>query len=81
MDRFAEAEATGDVKAVMETKGVGKSQGYDLTKETRKDKKADQKQQALEWYADGVLPEEISNRFCGKPTERTIWRWLGKQDF
>ena len=42
MHRIQQAEAKGDVKTVMETKGIGKSQAYDLTRDTRTQAKADQ---------------------------------------
>ena len=67
MQRIQDAEDTGDVKAVMETKGVSKRTAQRQTKGKRNDKKAEQKQQALDWYAkDGVPVAEISKRFGEK---------------
>ena len=71
----------GDVKALAESTGQSERTAYRQTQEVQKGKKQKQKQQAFDWYAKGVTPAEISNRFGGKPTARTVFRWLEEQDF
>ena len=65
MDRIRQAEATGDVEAVMETKGVGKSQAYELTKETRKQEIADRDAEIHRRYdgGDGETQQGIADAF------------------
>ena len=43
IDRIRDAEKTGDVQAIMETKDVGKSQAYEITKDTRPQRTANKK--------------------------------------
>ena len=63
MDRIKEAEETGDVQAVMETKGVAKSQAYELTKETRSQQtvseKADRDAQIIALHQQGESQRAI----------------------
>ena len=51
----AEAEAidTGDVQAIMETKGVAKSQAYEVTKETRSQQKVERDAQVITLWDNG----------------------------
>ena len=57
MDRIKVAVETGDVQAIMETKDVGKSQAYELTKDTRPqrtaNKKADRDAQVIALWDNG----------------------------
>ena len=75
------AEAEGDVQALVAGAGVLKSAAYRNTEHTRKQNKAEKKQQALALYADGLSFDEISAHFDGKPSERTIRRWVEDADF
>ena len=59
MDRIKSAEETGDVQAVMETKAIGKSQAYEVTKETRQQEKADRDAQVLALHQQGKNKSEI----------------------
>ena len=59
MDKIRIAEETGDVQAVMETKDIGKSQAYELTKETRKQQIADRDANILELHHNGKSYREI----------------------
>ena len=43
ISRIKDAKETGDVQAIMETKGIGKSQAYELTKDTRPQRTANKK--------------------------------------
>ena len=59
MDKIAEAEASGDVKAVMEAKGVGKSQAYDQTKDTRAQQKNERDAEIVALHQQEKNPTEI----------------------
>ena len=76
-----DAEAEGDVQALVEGAGVSKSAAYRNTERKRKQDKAAAKQQALALYADGLSFDAISAHFGGKPSERTIRRWVEAADF
>lgn len=75
------AEAEGDVQTLVAGAGVSKSTAYRNTEPKRKQDKAAKKQQALALYADGLSFGEISAYFGGKPSERTIRRWVEDADF
>ena len=53
MDKIQEVEVTGDVKAVMETKGVSERTAYRQTKATRSETKADRDAEIHKRYAGG----------------------------
>ena len=61
-----EAIENGDVQAVMETKGVSKSQAYELTKDTRSQLNADRDAQVLTLHQQGKNKSEI-HRETGVP--------------
>ena len=71
MDRIQDAEATGDVKAVMETHDVGKSQAYDLTKETRVQQNAEKNAELLS-KAEELLHKGMSQRGAAKALNITL---------
>ena len=71
MDRIQDAEATGDVKAVMETHDVGKSQAYDLTKETRAQQNAEKNAELLS-KAEELLHKGMSQRGAAKALNITL---------
>lgn len=75
------AEAEGDVQALVAGAGVSKSAAYRNTEGKRKQDKAAEKQQALALYADGLSLAEISAHFGGKPSQRTIRRWVEDAGF
>ena len=75
------AESEGDVQALVERAGVSKSAAYRNTEDPRQQNKAAAKQQALTLHADGLAFAEISAHFGGKPSERTIRRWVEAADF
>ena len=61
MQQIQHAEDTGDVKAVMDTQDLGKSQAYEITKKARQQEKADKDAELLS-KADGLLSEGMSQR-------------------
>ena len=79
MDRIAQAEATGDVKAVMETKGVSERTARHQTQETRKQSKAELQQEALTLYAQGQSFREIGKALNKAPN--TIKSWCQTAQF
>ena len=70
-----------DVEKVAERDGVSQSTAYLKTVGSRKLSKAETKQQALALYANGISLDEISAGFGGKPTARTIRRWVAALEF
>ena len=62
MDRIRDAEKTGDVQAVMETKGVARSQAYEITKKSRSQRNADRDAQILALHDDGHSQLEIERQ-------------------
>ena len=66
MERIQSAEKTGDVKAVIEAKGISKSQAYEITKETRKQSKAERDKKIIELHQQGLNKSEI-HRKTGVP--------------
>ena len=85
MDRIRQAEATGDVKSVMETKGVGKSQAYEETKDVREVKDAEIKARASQLYSNGAdndtIIETLKAEFGKEVTTRTLQRWRKDDKF
>ena len=75
------AEAEGDVQTLVAGAGVSKSTAYRNTEGKRKQNKKEAKQKALALYADGLSFAEISAHLGGKPSERTIRRWVEAADF
>ena len=65
MGRIAEAEASGDVQAVMETKGVSQRTAERQTKEVRKQTKAERDAEIHRRYdgGDGETQQEIADAF------------------
>ena len=59
MQQIADAEQSGDVDAVMETKGVGKSQAYKDTEASRAQQKADRDARILELHNTGISQRAI----------------------
>ena len=62
ISRIKDAKETGDVQALMETKAIGKSQAYEVTKETRQQEKADRDAQVLALHQQGKNKSEISRQ-------------------
>ena len=85
MDRIRQAEAIGDVKAVMETKGVSERTAYEQTKDTRKGKDADIKTRASQLYSNGAdndtIIETLKAEFEKQVTPRTLQRWRKEEQF
>ena len=59
MDRIKVAVETGDVQAIMETKAIGKSQAYEVTKEARQQEKSDRDAQIIALHQQGKNKSEI----------------------
>ena len=59
MQQIADAEQNGDVQAVMDAKGVGKSQAYKDTESTRKKSKEDRDARILELHDTGISQRAI----------------------
>ena len=79
MERIQQAEQTGDVKAVMETKGVGKTHAYESTKEKRKESKAARDAEIIRLHREGMNPTEVERQLKQnglKASRRTIYRIL-----
>ena len=70
-----------DVKTVAERDGVSERTVYRKTVGSRKLNNAETKQQALALYSNGISLDEISAGFGGKPTARTIRRWVAELEF
>ena len=85
MDRIQEAEASGDVQAVMETKGVSKRTAQRQTKDVRKGKGADIKARASQLYTAGAdndtIIETLKAEFGKEVTPRTLQLWRKDDDF
>ena len=60
--RIKTAEDSGDVKAIMETKGIKKSQAYNDSKEVRAQKKADRDARIIELHTEGKSQREIEKQ-------------------
>ena len=62
MERIKEAEANGDVKSVMETKGISQRQAYTETKEVRDQKTADRDARIIELHNEGKSQRAIEKQ-------------------
>lgn len=71
MTRIKEAEDSGDVRSLMETKGIKKSQAYNASKEVREQKTADRDARILELEKQGLNASEI-HRETGVPRSTVI---------
>ena len=85
MDTIQDAEATGDVKTVMETKGVSKRTAQRQTKDSRNAKDADIKARASQLYSNradnDTIIETLKAEFGKKVTARTLQRWRNFDKF
>ena len=81
MDKIAEAEASGDVQAVMETQAVGKSQAYELTKEIRTHQKNDRDARVITLHQKKVNASEIHRKtgISRATVNRIINNFIGDQ--
>lgn len=66
MGRIKEAEENGDVKAVMNTKGIKKSQAYVDSKEVRDQTKADRDARILELHNEGKSQRAIEKQMTAE---------------
>ena len=70
-ERITTAITQGDVKAIMETKDVEKSQAYEITKETRKQSKDERDAQVIALHQQGMNKSEI-HRKTGVPRSTVL---------
>ena len=76
MQQIQQAEQAGDVKAVMDTQDLGKSQAYEITKKARQQEKADRDAELL-WKAEELLHKGMSQRGAAEALNITLGKLQG----
>lgn len=79
MNRIQDAEDAGDVKVTMKTKGVSERTARWQTQSTRKQRKAELQQTALDLYRQGQSYRQIGKTLNKSPN--TIMKWCQDADF